>query len=139
MIPLLLSFLTCVGECVCVCGRRGELANIENDFVLGDSTTGRYSVNLLQLLVVMCLFLSMVVWQPFCPCWRLIIARVSEMHVAYHTACALWVIYISGTNNNQRLVSNNFVIPLLLSFLTCIVECVCVCGRRGGIADIECD
>ena len=32
----------------------------------------------------MCLFLSMVVWQPFESCWRLIIARVSEMHVAYH-------------------------------------------------------
>jgi hypothetical protein len=34
--------------------------------------------------VVVCLFLSMVVWQPFQHCWRLIIARVSEMHVAYH-------------------------------------------------------
>ena len=30
------------------------------------------------------LFLRMVVWQPFCDCWRLIIARVAEMHVAYH-------------------------------------------------------
>jgi hypothetical protein len=26
----------------------------------------------------------MVVWQPFFDCWRYIIARVSEMHVAYH-------------------------------------------------------
>ena len=26
----------------------------------------------------------MVVWQPFKVCWRYIIARVSEMHVAYH-------------------------------------------------------
>jgi hypothetical protein len=30
------------------------------------------------------LFLRMVVWQPFDGCWRYIIARVSEMHVAYH-------------------------------------------------------
>ena len=34
---------------------------------------------------VLVLFLRMVVWQPFDYCWRLIIARVSEMHVAYHT------------------------------------------------------
>ena len=30
------------------------------------------------------LFLRIDVWQPFRCCWRLIIARVSEMHVAYH-------------------------------------------------------
>jgi hypothetical protein len=36
-------------------------------------------------------------------------------------------------------ISNNVVIPLPISFLTCIVECVRVCRRRGGIADIECD
>jgi hypothetical protein len=66
------SFLTCIIECVCVCRRRGGIADIERDWrcVLGDSYTGRYSVNLLQLLVVMCLFLSMVVWQPFLTCWR---------------------------------------------------------------------
>jgi hypothetical protein len=34
---------------------------------------------------VVCLFLRMVVWQPFGGCWRLIIARVAEVHVAYHT------------------------------------------------------
>ena len=45
----------------------------------------------------MFLFLSMVVWQPFCGCWRLIIARVSETHVAYHIKIQL-VVYLHHWN-----------------------------------------
>ena len=79
----------------------------------------------------MCLFLSMVVWQPFGPYWRLIIARVSEMHVAYHIGYEACGIFTSAEQTTFN-ISNNVVILLLLSFLTCIVECVRVCRRRGG-------
>ena len=48
-----------------------------------------------------CLFLSMVVWQPFGSCWRLIIARVSEMHVAYHISHALEGYLFIGTNKQK--------------------------------------
>jgi hypothetical protein len=50
--------------------------------------------------VVMCLFLSMVVWQPFLPYWRYIIARVSEMHVAYHTTSPI-VVYLHQRNKQH--------------------------------------
>jgi hypothetical protein len=49
-----------------------------------------------------CLFLSMVVWQPFEGCWRLIIARVSEMHVAYHRNVLLMGSLFIGTNKQRR-------------------------------------
>jgi hypothetical protein len=44
------------------------------------------------------LFLSMVVWQPFQGCWRLIIARISEMHVAYHSRREIVGSLFIGTN-----------------------------------------
>ena len=65
----------------------------------------------------MCLFLSMVVWQPFAPYWRLIIARVSEMHVTYHNHHSFWYIYISGTNNIQHLKQRRDTSPSLLPYL----------------------
>ena len=99
--------------------------------MLGDYSKGRYSGNLLQLVVVMCLLLSMVVWQPFCACRRYIITRVSEMHVAYHKVKMGCGIFTSLEQTTIK-ISNNFAIPLLLSFLTCIVECVCEGGRGGG-------
>jgi hypothetical protein len=40
----------------------------------------------------------MVVWQPFIDCWRYIIARVSEMHVAYHIHARVVGYLIIGTN-----------------------------------------
>jgi hypothetical protein len=51
----------------------------------------------------MCLFLSMVVWQPFQNCWRLIIARVSEMHVAYHISTNIWVTSSSELTNKSKI------------------------------------
>jgi hypothetical protein len=95
--------------------------------VLGHSYTVRYSVNLLRLVVVMCLFLSMVVWQPFWSCWRYIIARVSEMHVAYHTIIG-FVVYLHQ-RNKQHSTLKDFAIPLLLSFLPYLHHPMCV---RGG-------
>jgi hypothetical protein len=65
----------------------------------------------------MCLFLSMVVWQPFQTCWRYIIARVSEMHVAYHISKNLWYIYISGTNKIQHLKRLCDTTPQFLPYL----------------------
>jgi hypothetical protein len=50
---------------------------------------------------VLVLFLRMVVWQPFDYCWRLIIARVSEMHVAYHTTYTLMGYLFIGSNNHH--------------------------------------
>jgi hypothetical protein len=47
----------------------------------------------------------MVVWQPFWNCWRYIIARVSEMHVAYHKYNQLWVLSSSErtkTNSHEN-------------------------------------
>ena len=82
-----------------------------------DGSVGGY----VRVRVVMCLFLSMVVWQPFWPYWRYIIARVSEMHVAYQTDVVRFGIFTSAEQTTFN-VSNNFVIPLLLFFLTCIVE-----------------
>ena len=70
----------------------------------------------------MCLFLSMVVWQPFRPYWRLIIARVSEMHVAYH----IWkgiVGYLHQRNKQATTlrIFPNWIslrdVPLLTSFI----------------------
>jgi hypothetical protein len=125
------SFLTCIVECVCVCRRRGGIADIECDWrcVSGDSSIGRYSVKLLQFVVVICLFLSMVVWQPFRPCWRYIIARVSEMHVAYHSWKVLWVIYISGTNNIKHLQRLCDTTPSIFPSLPASSN-VCLCGRE---------
>ena len=65
----------------------------------------------------MCLFLSMVVWQPFKSYWRYIIARVSEMHVAYHIDLILCGIYIIGTNNIQHLKQLRDTSPYLLPYL----------------------
>jgi hypothetical protein len=48
------------------------------------------------------LFLRMVVWQPFMLCWRLIIARVSEMHVAYHTVSYIMGYLFIGTSQQQN-------------------------------------
>ena len=87
---------------MCVRGGEKKTTDIECDWrlVLDHSYMGTYSVKLLQLLVVMCLFLSMVVWQPFCQlalyhcaCLRNA-RRISNM---MHT-CGL---YISGTNKQQ--------------------------------------
>ena len=132
------SFLTCIIECVCEEERMTMDIECDWSLVLGHSYTGKYSVNLLQLVVVMCLFLSMVVWQPFPPCWRYIIARVSEMHVAYHKPF-FFVVYLHPWNKqhstSQRLCDTS---PSSLpSFLTCIIECVCE-GERMTM-DIECD
>ena len=77
-----------------------------------------------QLVVVMCLFLSMVVWQPFSGYWRLIIARVSEMHVAYHILEQI-VVYLHPWNK-QHSTSKGFAIPLLLSFLPYLHRQMCV-------------
>jgi hypothetical protein len=63
----------------------------------------------------MCLFLSMVVWQPFRYCWRYIIARVSEMHVAYHTNGQVWYIYILGTNNINI---SSYILSYLCSYVS---------------------
>jgi hypothetical protein len=49
-----------------------------------------------------CLFLSMVVWQPFFTCWRLIITRVSEMHVAYHKVKPFVGYLFIGTSQNNK-------------------------------------
>jgi hypothetical protein len=59
------------------------------------------------------LFLSMVVWQPFRTCWRLIIARVSEMHVAYHTHVIHVGYLFIGTNKNKQPRKRNHADPLL--------------------------
>ena len=130
--PLPPSFLTCIIECVCEEGR--IMMDIECDWrlVLGHSYTRRYSVYLLRLVVVMCLFLSMVVWQPFWTCWRLIIARVSEMHVAYHRTHRLWYIYISGTKQKQKAKKTKSRRPTSLH-LTCIV----VGGEKQGNARVR--
>jgi hypothetical protein len=72
-------------------------------------------VNLLRLLVVMCLFLSMVVWQPFQPYWRYIIARVSEMHFAYHTS--KWFVVYLHQRNKQATTLRIFWICLRGAYL----------------------
>jgi len=78
-----------------------------------------------------CLFLRIVVWQPFEGCWRLIIARVSEMHVAYHTKSKFFgYIYISGTNNIHHLKQLCDTSPSLLPYLHRRM-CVCVWEERG--------
>ena len=56
----------------------------------------------------MCLFLSMVVWQPFTSCWRLIIARVSEMHVAYHKLKLLVGYLFIGTSTTKQDLSISY-------------------------------
>ena len=66
----------------------------------------------------MCLFLSMVVWQPFHSYWRLIIARVSEMHVAYQMLLIFWVISSSEHHNSK---TEKHVLTFPSSSLTCIV------------------
>jgi hypothetical protein len=58
---------------------------------------------------VVYLFLSMVVWQPFRGCWRHIIARVSEMHVAYHTRVQFRVTSSSEQNNSINSIRVTFL------------------------------
>jgi hypothetical protein len=72
----------------------------------------------------------MVVWQPFTTCWRYIIARVSEMHVAYHKGDHFWYIYISGTNNIQHLKQRRDI-SLFPSLPASLNVCVCVGGEGG--------
>jgi hypothetical protein len=82
--------------------------------------------------IELCLFLSMVVWQPFITCWRYIIARVSEMHVAYHILHDV-VVYLHPWNKQHSTSqTTSWYLSFSPSFLTCIVECVRVCRRRGG-------
>jgi hypothetical protein len=58
-------------------------------------------VGVRAVVVLFVLFLRMVVWQPFRPCWRLIIARVAEVHVAYHMRTELWVTSSSERTKTQ--------------------------------------
>jgi hypothetical protein len=56
----------------------------------------------------------MVVWQPFTHCWRLIIARVSEMHVAYHSKKQRWDVSSSertktDSDENEITPTNHFL------------------------------
>ena len=64
--------------------------------------TVRKVVRVVGVVVIVCLLLRIVVWQPFRNCWRLIIARVSEMHVAYHKTRTSWVISSSEHHNNPE-------------------------------------
>ena len=66
-----------------------------------------------SLLLLCVSFLSMVVWQPFTNCWRLIIARVSEMHVAYHNQKPVVGYLFIGTNKNKQPRERNHQDPLL--------------------------
>jgi hypothetical protein len=75
----------------------------------------------------MCLFLSMVVWQPFCSYWRYIIARVSEMHVAYQRNYII-VVYLHQ-RNKQHSTSQTTLRSLLPPFLPYLHHRMCV---RGG-------
>jgi hypothetical protein len=131
VIPLLLSFLTCIVECVCVCRRRGGNSGYRVWLKMCVRWLLHRKVQCeVTLVIELCLFLSMVVWQPFRSCWRYIIACVSEMHVAYHIPPRL-VGYLHQ-RNKQHSTSQTTLWYLLLSFLTCIVECVCVCVGGGG-------
>ena len=70
--------------------------------------------------VVFCL--SMVVWQPFEVCLRYIIARVSEMHVAYHNKILL-VGYLHHRNDYNK-TRPLHLLSLFSSYLRSIVPAV---------------
>jgi hypothetical protein len=67
----------------------------------------------------MCLLLSMVVWQPFGNCWLLIIARVAEMHVAYHTGEFL-VVYLHQRNKQGTTLYQYFPYLDLVCDMSCL-------------------
>jgi hypothetical protein len=83
-----------------------------------------------QFLLLFCcsLFLGMVVWQPFPCCWRYIIARVSEMHVAYHRHCT-FVVYLHHRNVHNK-TRPLHLLSLFSSYLRSIVPAVRCKGRK---------
>ena len=68
------------------------------------------------LVVVSLLFLRMVVWQPFCPCWRYIIARVSEMHVAYQNYVLFCGLSLHRNITTNKTSSSHFPVLFLPEF-----------------------
>jgi hypothetical protein len=68
----------------------------------------------------------MVVWQPFRSCWQLIIARVSEMHVAYHMLQFIVGYLFIGTKTKSNETKSRRPTSL---HLTCIIV---VGGEKQG-------
>jgi hypothetical protein len=67
-----------------------------------------------------CMFLRMVVWQPFSSCWRYIIARVSEMHVAYQIIFISCGLPLHRNEQKQTVTKTKSRQPTPLH-LTCII------------------
>jgi hypothetical protein len=89
------------------------------------------------------LFLSMVVWQPFELYWRLIIARVSEMHVAYHTL-QFFLVYLHHWNKQHSTSESQRLCNIFPSFLPSLPASssngsVRVEEQGRGLGDVECD
>ena len=139
-IPLSTSFLPYLHHRMCVCGAENDDGyRVWLKMCVRWLFDRKVHCEVKQfLVVVMCLLLSMVVWQPFGAYWRLIIARVFEMHVAHHKLGTL-VVYLHPWNKQH---STSQTASWYLSFLPSLPAssnvCVCV-GGEGGIADIECD
>jgi hypothetical protein len=64
--------------------------------------------------------------------WRLIIARVSEMHVAYHRWNGVFGIFTSAEQTTFNISKTLQYLSFFPSFLTCIVKCVCEGEDEGG-------
>ena len=73
----------------------------------------------------------MVVWQPFEACWRYIIARVSEMHVAYHISSRL-VVYLHQRNKHKSQMHVSNACPPLF-FLHCVPLRTCLYDAESGL------
>jgi hypothetical protein len=86
----------------------------------------------ITLVVVMCLFLSMVVWQPFSVCWRYIITRVSEMHVAYHSCVPSCVLFTSAEQTTFNISYNFTIYSFLPSCLPYLHHRMCVWGGENN-------